>query len=333
MTEPDTPDALRNEMRTAWYRYLDMIAPHRTALHGYCRRLTRNLWDAEDLVQDTLLRAFGHLGLVNHSIRNPRAYLLRSATNVWIDARRHRERDVRGQQTEPEDLVAPGVEVVTQSEVRAAGARLLQRLSPQERAAILLKEMFDMSLEEIAETLATTPGAVKSALHRGRERLRDVDDAASRRPMPSPELLDRWIECYNAKDLKGLAELMLDGGTVENVGEAMQSGRETFERTELNILWHIIHGHPEWPRAFQPESVRVERVEFEGEPILLWFVTHGAREALQVVFRFEEQGGRIARLRTYGFCPETMRAMGEQLGLPVLTGLYHAPEPALKGRA
>jgi RNA polymerase sigma-70 factor (ECF subfamily) len=61
--------------------------------------------------------------------------------------------------------------------------------------------MFDMSLEEIAELLATTPGAVKSALHRGRDRLREADDAASRRPMPSPELLDRWIERYRAKDL------------------------------------------------------------------------------------------------------------------------------------
>src|SRR5262249_35199433 len=117
------------------------------------------------------------------------------------------------------------------------------------------------------------------------------------------------------------------GATVENVGEAMQSGRETFEREGHNILWHVVHGHDEWPRRYRPESVRVERVEFEGEPILLWFVTHGGREALQVVFRFEECDGRIARLRTYGFCPETMRAVGEKLGLPVLTGLYHAPLP------
>jgi RNA polymerase sigma-70 factor (ECF subfamily) len=333
MNEPEIPEALGDEMRAAWYRYIDMIAPLRPVLHGYCRRLTRNLWDTEDLVQDTLLRAFGQLGLMNHSIRNPRAYLLRTATNVWIDERRRRDRDVRALSTEAEDTAAPEAEFAMPSEVRAAGARLLQRLSPQERAAIVLKEMFDMSLEEIAELLATTPGAVKAALHRGRDRLRDVEDPAPRRPMPSPELLDRWIERYNAKDLRGLAELMLDGGTVENVGEAVQCGRETFERSERNILWHVIHGHAEWPPAFQPESVRVERVEFEGEPILLWFVTHGGREALQVVLRFEERDGRVARLRTYAFCPETMRAVGETLGVPVLTGLYRAPEPVLKGRS
>src|SRR5262249_14197530 len=158
-----SPDALRNELRAAWYRYLDLIAPHRPALHGYCRRLTRNLWDAEDLVQDTLLRAFGHMGRLNHPVRNPRAYLLRTATNVWIDERRRRERDPGVLPVETDEPAAPDVEVATPGEVRAAGARLLRRLSPQERAAVLLKEMFDMSLDEIAETLATTPGAVKSA--------------------------------------------------------------------------------------------------------------------------------------------------------------------------
>lgn len=332
MREPETPDALRNEMRTAWYRYLDLTAPLRPALHGYCRRLTRNLWDAEDLVQDTLLRAFGHLAFINHTIRNPRAYLLRTATNVWIDELRRRARETPAAQLDAEREAVSDTDLETSIDARAAGARLFQRLSPQKRAAVLLKEMFEMSLDEIAELLATTTGAVKAALHRGRERLREPEAAASRRPAPSPELLDRWIDLYRAKDLKGLAVLMLDAGSVENVGEAMQFGRETFERTEQNILWHVVHGHAEWPKAFQPDAMRVERAEFEGEPILLWFVRHGEREALQVVFRFEEKDDRIARLRTYGFCPETMRAVGETLGVPVLTGLYHAPEAALKGR-
>jgi RNA polymerase sigma-70 factor (ECF subfamily) len=334
VSEGETPDALRDELRTSWYRYLDLIAPHRPVLHGYCRRLTRSLWDAEDLVQDTLLRAFGHLGLVNHTIRNPRAYLLRTATNVWIDELRRRERETPALPTEAEGAAAQGAHPETVSGVRAAGARLLQRLSPQERAAVLLKEMFEMSLSEIADLLATTTGAVKAALHRGRARLREPEGgAASRRPVPSAELLDRFVERWHAKDLHGLAALLLDGASVENVGEALQFGRETFERTRLNILWHVVHGHAEWPRALQPEASRVERAEFEGEPVLLSFATFHGREALQAVYRFEEQDGRIARLRIYGFCPETMRVLGEVLGVPVATGLYHAPEPALKWRS
>ena len=330
----ESPDALRNELRTAWYRYLDLIAPVRPALHAYARRLTRTIWDAEDLVQDTLLRGFGHLGHVNHEVRDSRSYLLRTATNVWIDELRRRERETLLPSTETEATAAVSPELEVAGETRSAGARLLQRLSPQERAAVLLKEMFEMSLEEIAGVLATTTGAVKAALHRGRERLRQPEGgAASRRPLPSPELLDRFVERCRAKDLHGLAELLLDGASVENVGEALQFGRETFERTRLNILWHVLHGHPEWPAELGPESVRLERGEFEGEPIVLGLATQRGRETLRAVFRFEEQDGRIARVRIYGFCPETMRAIGETLGLPVATGLYHAPEPALKWRA
>jgi RNA polymerase sigma-70 factor (ECF subfamily) len=329
MAEEETPDVLRDELRTAWHRYIDMLAPLRPALHGYCRRLAGNVWDAEDLCQDTLLRAFGQLGQVNHEIRSPRAYLLRTATNVWIDELRRRETQARAPVAALDDAPATGADPETTSSMRAAGSRLLQRLAPQERAALVLKESFDMSLEEIADLLATTTGAVKAALHRGRVRLHEPEGAASsRRPVPSPELVDRFIERYVARDLKGLTELMLDGSSVENVGEALQFGREAHGRSRRNILYHVVHGHPEWPAEFQSDSVRVERALYEGEPILLWLVTRRGREALEVIFRFEEQQGRIARVRTYAFCPETMRAVGEALGLRVRTGLYRAPTPA-----
>src|SRR5260370_21956080 len=90
MGDLELPDGLRDELRGAWHRYIDRLAPLRPALHGYCRRLSGNLWDAEDLVQDTLLRAFRTLGSVHARIENPRAYLLRTATNLWIDTVRRR---------------------------------------------------------------------------------------------------------------------------------------------------------------------------------------------------------------------------------------------------
>ena len=77
MSDVHIPDTLRDDLRTAWHRYVDMLVPLRPALHGYCRRLAGNIWDAEDLVQDTLVRAFGHWGVTYPAIRDPRAYLLR----------------------------------------------------------------------------------------------------------------------------------------------------------------------------------------------------------------------------------------------------------------
>src|SRR5499425_3769187 len=95
MADGDFPNALHDDLRAAWHRYVDALVPLRPALHAYCRRLAGNVWDAEDLVQDTLLRAFGRWGVTYPPIRDPRAYLLRTATNVWIDTIRRRDSEAR----------------------------------------------------------------------------------------------------------------------------------------------------------------------------------------------------------------------------------------------
>jgi RNA polymerase sigma-70 factor (ECF subfamily) len=235
--------------------------------------------------------------------------------------------EARDPMAEPDDAAAPGASPETSSDVRDAGSRLLQELPPQERAAVLLRECFDMTLEEIAELLATTVGAVKAALHRGRGRLSEPESAASRRPAPSPGLLDRFIERYEARDVPGLVALLLDGASAENVGNSFHIGLDPTEGVP-RFLRAVVHGHPEWPAQFERESRRLERAELEGEPIVLGLATRRGREQLESVFRFEERNGRFARIRAYRFCPETIRAVGEALGVPVRSGIYRAPTPA-----
>jgi RNA polymerase sigma-70 factor (ECF subfamily) len=323
MSDAELPDALRDELRAAWHRYVDLVAPMRPALHAVCRRLTGNVWEAEDLVQDTLLRGFAALGQIHHGIENPRGYLLRTATHLWIDGQRRRGAEARALAEADPPAASPATEPI-----RDAGERLLQRLSPQERAAVVLKDVFDMSLDEIAELLRTTTGAVKAALHRGRGRLEEPDGgAASRRPRPSVTLVDRFLSLYVKADVAGLVALMLDGGSIENVGCGLEFGRDNFPRKE-GWFHHAVFGHPEWPAALQYEGARLERAELDGEPIVLGFTTRRGREALEQVLRIEEIDGRIARLRGYAFCPETMREVGEQLGLSVRTGLYRYPTAA-----
>jgi RNA polymerase sigma-70 factor (ECF subfamily) len=330
MAGTESQEALRQDLRTAWHRYVDLLAPVRPALHGYCRRLAGNVWDAEDLVQDTLVRAFSQWGVAGGSVRNPRAYLLRIATNVWIDGLRRRESEARALAGAGADAGPGAGPAPDQSaRVRDAGERLLQRLSPQERAAIVLKEAFDMPLDEIAELLATTRGAVKAALSRGRARLAEPEgDTASRRPLPSKDLLDQFIARFDAKDLPGLVALMAEGATAENPGNSIHVGPDPAEGYP-RFLRSVVFGHPEWPAAFTPERERLVRSDFEGEPIVLGLRTYPGRpESLTSVFRFEEDAGRIARIRAYAFCPETLREVGARLGLPVITGLYRAPTPA-----
>ena len=328
MSDPELPDALRDELRAAWHRYVDLLAPLRPALHRYCRRLTGNLWDAEDLVQDTLLRAFATLGSVHQTIENPRAYLFRAATNGWIDTLRHRDSESGPLAVQ---AAAPLAQSANPGAVRDAGATVFERLAPQERAAVVLKDVFELSLEEISDVLATSVGAVKAALHRGRARLGDESDVPpARRRAASRELVDRFVSAYNALDLAALLNLMLDAGSVENVGCGVQSGREAFSGKD-GWFHAAVYGHPEWPEWLQYESPRMQVAVCGGEPVALGFTTRKGKEALEQVIRLDEQGGRIARLRGYAFCPETIREIGETLGLRVRTGLYRYPTPAPGG--
>jgi RNA polymerase sigma-70 factor, ECF subfamily len=325
MDELELPDGLRDDLRAAWHRYIDLLTPLRPTLHGYCRRLTGNVWDAEDLVQDTLLHAFAALGSVFTRIEKPRAYLLRTATNLWIDSMRRRASAATAL-AQQAPLEEDG-EAARAGVLRDVGTVLLQRLAPQERAAVVLKELFDYSLDDIAALLSTTVGAVKAALHRGRARMRDPEDAVTTpRPLPSAALVDRFVDAYRAADLPGLLNLMLDNASVENVGCSIDVGRAAFARKN-GWFHHLVHGHPEWPPQFAYEAARLERHLFHAEPVALGFCTRRGREALEQVLRIEEEDGRIARIRGYAFCPETMRAVGAELGLKVRTGLYRFPTP------
>jgi len=163
-----------------------LLSFRRSSVYRYCRHLTRSPWDADDLVQDALFRAFARLGCVNEMPGNPRAWLFRIASNLWIDR-------VRAQKPAPE----PDPERASSKEpraVREAAGTLLSHLSPQERAAVVLKEAFNFTLEEMAEALSTTPGTVKSALHRGRGKLVDPPDQGE--ASPKPQMLDAFCAAF-----------------------------------------------------------------------------------------------------------------------------------------
>jgi RNA polymerase sigma-70 factor (ECF subfamily) len=324
-------DEMRAETQAGWRRYVDLTAAFRPELHRYCRGLTGNLWDAEDLVQEALLRGFATLSSVHQPIASPRGYLVRIATNLWLDTVRRRGVERAAHEAERERAPSASRTPPLGPEAREASARLLQRLSPQERAAFVLKEVFDMTLDEIAETLRTTVGAVKAALHRGRERLRAEEEPdPAIRPRPSSALVERFVDRLNASDLPAMLELMLDGASVEALGGLLEVGRAQFEK-KGSWLWQSVHVHPDLPAHLRPKKWENEAITFEGERVMLSFSSDGGARLLQSVTRFEEVEGRISRIRAYYLCPETMRAVGEVLGLAVGPGMYRLPDFLSKG--
>lgn len=104
---------------------------------------------------------------------------------------------------------------------------MIARLSPQESAAVVLKDAFDLTLAEIAEALSTSVGAVKGALHRGRGKLTVSQPAVEPRGVtdePARRVLDAFCDAFNARDLPRLTSLLLETSTVEIVGLVTEYG-------------------------------------------------------------------------------------------------------------
>src|SRR5579859_4556160 len=81
----EKPAELPAAVSQTWRQFLEVYEPLRPALYRFCRYLSRSPWDAEDLVQDALARAFATLGGMLEPPRDPRAWLFRVASNLWID--------------------------------------------------------------------------------------------------------------------------------------------------------------------------------------------------------------------------------------------------------
>ena len=299
-------DATARALRTAWFTYVDAVEPLRTPLHAYGLRLTGNVWDAEDLVQETLLKGFAMIGRGDlHGPGSPvadtRAYMFRTATNLWIDAQRRRARE-RASLAEP--YATP--EQPPAEAVRAAGEHLLASAAPRERAAVILKDVFEFSLEEIADQLRTTVGGVKSALHRGRAALHSAPENAPAPTGPSRALVDRFIDAFHSHDVAAITASLTEACSIEVPGVGGGRGRRG-GWAEASV------GHA---------GVRLQPRVYRGETVILAFNAQGG---LYDVMRLEEADGLVSRVVNYCFCPDTLRLIGGELGLPLSLLGYHQP--------
>ena len=315
MSRQPASDEMARQLRTAWFTYLDTIEPVRPALYRYCRRLTRDVWEAEDLLQETLLRGFGAIGWGDlhgdsSRVKDTRAYLFRIATNLWIDQLRRNE--VRFARPDiPEPSPTPEQAVAT----REAAAKLLTQASPQQRAAIVLKDIFDFTAEEIAVMLSTTVGAVKSALHRGRTNLQGTpQESPAPLRAPSSELIDRVVAAFNARDVDGMTDLLLENVTLDVPGVGGERGK--------NMIWVRA--------SLSHSSFRSEPLLYHGEWIVATWDKQGSERVLASVNRFEEQDGAIARIREYAYCPDTINEVAAELGVKAAPRKYHQDPATLQ---
>ena len=220
---------------------VDQLEEHRAALTGHCYRMLGSMVDADDAVQETMVRAWRSLDKFDGR-SSLRTWLYRIATNVCLDARADRARRARPIEEGPVGAVDDELQtrprthwlepvpdahalpadidaaerVVLRQSIRLAFVAALQHLPPKQRAALLLTEVLGWSAAEVADSLSTSVAAINSALQRARATLasRDLGDVRATLPGPEAALVDRYVSAFEQYDVDALAALLHEDATL-----------------------------------------------------------------------------------------------------------------------
>jgi RNA polymerase sigma factor (sigma-70 family) len=226
-------------------RFLELVAGLRPELHRYCARMTGSTADGEDIVQDTLARAYYLLPEMTE-LPPLRPWLFRIAHNRALDhLKRYEARmsePLEGIQDSARDPAPdPGDAIAHQQAVHAALSRFVE-LAPAQRSCVILKDVLGCSLEEIGTLLQLTLPAVKASLHRGRLRLRElaavpVPAAPSRATSPA---VARFVALFNERNWDGVRALLAEDVQLDLVSRAQRA------RSGVNDYFTNYARIPDW---------------------------------------------------------------------------------------
>jgi RNA polymerase sigma-70 factor (ECF subfamily) len=226
-------------MTTSERAFEDLVAPYRAELHAHCYRMLGSVHDAEDALQEALVRAWR--GLARFEGRSSvRAWLYAITTNTaltHIDRRSKRVLPVdlspghdvhdepRWIEPYPDDLVdggyaGPAARYERRESVELAFVVALQHLPARQRAVLILRDVLGFSAREAAHTLEATPVAVNSALQRARrtidERLPERSQQAALRALGDRgvrEIVDRYMDALDRADVDAVVSLLAEDAT------------------------------------------------------------------------------------------------------------------------
>ena len=204
-----------------------MLSAMRPTLHRYCARMTGSAVDGEDVVQDAMLKAITARGSVG-PLGNPEGWLFRIAHNAALDFLRRRQRTVQlGTEEELAMVAAPDK---PDPDIATASLRTFLRLPALQRSTVILKDVLGHSLDEISAITGATEPAVKSALQRGRARLRELatepDDIEL--PMLSQAMRARlvaYVEGFKVGDFDAVRAMLADDVKLDLVATLQKRGK------------------------------------------------------------------------------------------------------------
>ncbi len=272
---------------SAYKQFLELVAEVRPELHRYCARMTGSIADGEDVVQDTLAKAFFAMGTLDE-VPALRPWLFRVAHNAAIDfTRKHDHARVELTADLPE--IADVGERADPDTVRAALATFLE-LPPLQRSAVILKDVVGYSNAEIADTLATTIPAVKAALVRGRERLKKEGAAEPSRDtsISPPAVLEEYVRLFNARDWDGVRALLAEEVRLDLVSISARKGKA------VGVYFTRYAGE---------SDLRVALGTLDGRDVLWVFAPKNADDPKYFVTLDFDGDDRVTLIRDYRYVP------------------------------
>jgi RNA polymerase sigma-70 factor (ECF subfamily) len=225
-----------------------LLTTLRPGLHRYCARMLGSAFDGEDVVQDVIAKLL--VSPPDATIERPENWLFRIAHNEALDALRRRKR--QSDLTVDMDLAElRDMESAADTELAVhASLHTIAQLPIIQRSTIVLIDVLEHSIDEAAKILDVTPAAVKSALHRGRIRLRELNAS----PREQEQTLSRqeaqrvrdYAEQFNARNFDALRALLAEDVRLDLVNRTRLNGRKDvsvyFTRYSEKFDWHIEAG-------------------------------------------------------------------------------------------
>ena len=273
-------------------RFLELVADVRPELHRYCARMTGSVADGEDIVQDTLARAYYLLPEMDE-VPAFRPWLFRIAHNRALD----HLRSYGARMGEPLEAVQdstvdpapdPGDDIAREQAVQAAVSRFVE-LAPAQRSCVILKDVLGHSLDEIGALLELSLPAVKAALHRGRVRLRELKVTPPTAPPQTSPAVARYVALFNARDWDGVRAMLAEDVQLDLVSRAQRAGRAVG-----NYLTNYDRLH-DW---------RLAPAWLEGREVIAVFRAPDARPGYFIELRFD--GDKIRSIRDFRYVPYVM---------------------------
>ncbi len=293
MTTPDgIPSNLTDALQSVTQSrklFIAAASELRPRLHRFCARMCGSSLDGEDVVQETLADAFYNLASLNDASRFE-PWLFRIAYYKCIDfLRREKRREDEVAFDEEHDRADDAdADAAADAPVDDALAKLVGELPPKERAAVLLKDVLDYPLAEIAGIADTTLAGVKAALHRGRGKLRALNGAPRVVEFDSDQrkLFEAYAEVFNRRDWDALKHLVRADARLELVGstEGTMAGLgSTYSSNYTGLPW-------EW---------QLSANVIDGGLALVHWKREGVEWKPHTAIRLWWEGGKVVRIRDY----------------------------------